>query len=178
MSTLPITILPLPLSKENFGPFGDVIDAQLHQGISINQGTTERFHDLARLDTTRANGRAGFSIFKAKSRPWPIHLEVMERHPLGSQAFYPLGVENMQMEGRWLVVVAKADCQNPLDPTNLCAFIAHINQGVNYAPGVWHHPLLVLESHHNFVVVDRIGKGHNLDECWFEEPVVIQHFVS
>ena len=84
---------------------------------------------------------------------------MVERHPLGSQAFIP-----MQNEP-WLIVVC--DTGNKPEPINLRAFLATGKQGVNYRPGVWHHPLLVLKPDQDFLVVDRGGPGENCDEVWF-----------
>ena len=44
---------------------------------------------------------------------------------------------------------------------------------MNYARNVWHHPLLVLEPDHDFLVVDRGGAGENLEEVWFEESAKV-----
>ncbi len=80
---------------------------------------------------------------------------MMERHPLGSQAFLPLG------DVKYLVVVAPA---GEFDPAGLRAFYAEGWQGVNYARGVWHHPLIALERVSDFVVMDRGGEQPNCDE--------------
>ena len=81
---------------------------------------------------------------------------MMERHPLGSQAFVPLS------DAPYLIVVAPA---GDLDPAKLRAFSTRGWQGVNYARGVWHHPLLALERVSDFLVVDRGGEGPNCDEA-------------
>ena len=86
---------------------------------------------------------------------------MMERHPLGSQAFIPTGPH------LWLTVVAPAG--NPPEPSDLRAFIAGAGQGVNYHRGVWHHPLIALEAVSDFIVVDRGGGGDNCDEYYFPE---------
>jgi ureidoglycolate lyase len=83
----------------------------------------------------------------------------MERHPLGSQIFYPLQDEP------WLVLV----CTNPRDPASYRAFKASGRQGINYARNAWHHPLLVLKPQ-RFFVVDRKGPGNNLEELWLDKP--------
>jgi len=84
---------------------------------------------------------------------------MVERHPLGSQAFIP-----MQNEP-WLIVVC--DAREEPKPGSLRAFRATGKQGVNYRPDVWHHPLLVLKADQDFLVVDRGGPGENCDEVWF-----------
>ena len=138
-----------PLSAEAFKPFGDVIqanDAAKH--FSINQGYAERYDRLALVDANDLGGQAGISIFRAKARPMPIELSVLEKHPLGSQAFMP-------MSGHaYLVVVAPGGNAPEIDKAQY--FLASAAQGVNYAKGTWHHPLLALHDG-DFLVVDRSG---------------------
>jgi ureidoglycolate lyase len=86
----------------------------------------------------------------------------MERHPLGSQMFYPL------QDRPWLVLVAE-DVQ---DMASYRAFTASGRQGVNYARNVWHHPLLALDPESRFLILDRKGPGNNLEEVWFATDFV------
>ncbi|BCQ51492.1 ureidoglycolate lyase [Burkholderia gladioli] len=150
--------LPLePLTRAAFAPFGDVIELEGARHFPINGGTTERFHDLASVDVGEAGGRPLVNLFRGQPRRWPIEIAMMERHPLGSQAFVPLAEV-----GRYAVVVAPA---GEFDPARLRAFLAEGWQGVNYARGVWHHPLLALDRVSDFVVIDRGGNGEpNCDE--------------
>lgn len=145
-----------PLTREAFAPFGDVIEAsEAVQHFSINGGNTERYHDLARLDAG-PDGRLIVSIFRGQPRTLPFTLSMMERHPLGSQAFVPLS-------GRaYLVVVAPPGAAPSAG--NLRCFRASGQQGVNYAAGTWHHPLLALDAVSDFLVMDRSGSGPNCDE--------------
>lgn len=154
LRTLPVE----PLTKEAFAPFGDVIEAADAEQQLINEGTTVRFHDLAAVDVGGEGGHPLISIFRATPRPTPIAIRMMERHPLGSQAFYPLAMYV------WLVVVCEGTAAP--DPATLRCFRATGEQGVNYRPNVWHHPLLVLQPQ-DFLVVDRGGPGDNLEEHWF-----------
>ncbi|WP_322995819.1 ureidoglycolate lyase [Castellaniella sp.] len=154
-----------PLSREAFAPFGDVIqadDAAKH--FTINEGNTERYHDLADIDPG-ADGRAIVSIFRGKPRTLPFTVTMMERHPKASQAFIP-------MSGRpYLVVVAKADTTPTVG--DLRVFLCQGDQGVNYARGVWHHPLLGLDAVSDFLIIDRAGPGDNCDIVQMEAPSVI-----
>lgn len=150
---------PQPLNRQAFAPFGDVIDVSGVEPVMINKGTTKRFHDLAHVDVSAESGTPLISVFRGQPRPHPIRLDLMERHPLGSQAFYPL--QNRD----WLIVVS--DGTDPLDPARLHAFQAAGTQGVNYARGIWHHPLLVLQPDSDFLIVDRGGDGNNLEEREF-----------
>lgn len=143
-----------PLTRQAFAPFGDVIEVEGATPFTINQGFAGRFNDLANVDVGDEGGAANLSIVVAKPRPMPIALQVMERHPLGSQMFFPL------QERDWLVAV----CADPQDATTYRVFRATGRQGVNYRKGAWHHPLLVLEPESRFLVVDRKGPGTNLEE--------------
>lgn len=42
---------------------------------------------------------------------------------------------------------------------------------MNYAKGVWHHPLIALDEVSDFIVVDRGGDGVNLNEQQLEESL-------
>ncbi|EEG07988.1 ureidoglycolate lyase [Pseudogulbenkiania ferrooxidans] len=163
MKTLALTVEPL--SREAFAPFGDVIEAsEAVRHFPINGGNTERYHDLASVEPG-PEGRAIVSIFRGQPRALPFRVEMMERHPLGSQAFIPLS-------GRpYLVVVAPAGA--PPAAEHLRVFLARADQGVNYRTGVWHHPLLALDAVCDFLVVDRSGPGHNCDEVQLDAVGVI-----
>ncbi len=143
------------LTKAGFAPFGEVIEMDGAQHYPINQGFAERFNDLALVDAETVN----ISIVVANPRPKPIAITLMERHPLGSQIFYPL------QDRPWLVVV----CGDPKDATGFRAFSATGRQGINYARNAWHHPLLVLDAGSRFLVVDRKGPGANLEEVRVDE---------
>jgi len=144
-----------PLTRTGFAPFGEVIETDGAQHFPINQGFAERFNDLASVDAEAVN----ISIVLAKPRPKPIAITLMERHPLGSQIFYPL------QDRPWLVLV----CGDPKNVTSFRAFSATGRQGINYARNTWHHPLLVLEAESRFLVVDRKGPGANLEEVQINE---------
>ncbi|MEI5997784.1 ureidoglycolate lyase [Paraburkholderia bengalensis] len=144
-----------PLTREAFAPFGDVIELEGAKQIPINLGTTIRFHDLAKVDVTDEGGRTLVNLFRGQPRALPFEIKMMERHPLGSQAFIPLN------DRPYLVVVAPA---GELDESKIRAFVTSGWQGVNYAKGVWHHPLLALGEVTDFIVVDRGGDGLNLNE--------------
>ena len=150
-----------PLTRAAFKPFGDVIELDGAKQIPINLGTTIRFHDLAKIDVEEQNGRPLVNLFRGQPRVLPFEVKMMERHPLGSQAFIPLTA------GRYLVVVAPA---GEFDPSQMRAFWTDAWQGVNYAKGVWHHPLLALDRVSDFVVVDRGGEQPNCDELSLVEP--------
>ncbi|MDC9720989.1 MAG: ureidoglycolate lyase [Gammaproteobacteria bacterium] len=149
------------LTAQAFADFGDVIEAHAGDGFGINQGFTWRHHKLAAVGMDQPEDEAIISIFSSKNRPAPIAINMMERHPLGSQAFMPLS------DTPFLVVVAKAGAEPKL--SDLRAFVTNGKQGVNYGIGVWHHPLLILAPKQDFLVVDRAGEGNNLNEVMFSE---------
>jgi ureidoglycolate lyase len=151
-----------PLTKAAFEPFGDVIELEGAKQIPINLGTTMRFHDLAHIDVEDEGGRPLVNLFRGQPRVLPFEVLMLERHPLGSQAFVPLN------DRPYLVVVAPA---GELNPCAIRAFVTHGWQGVNYAKGVWHHPLIALDEVSDFIVVDRGGDGVNLNEQQLDESV-------
>jgi ureidoglycolate lyase len=150
------------LTKAAFAPFGDVIETQGAELRLINGGTTERFHDLANVDVTGDGARVLVNIFRGKPFALPIDISMLERHPLGSQAFIPL------QDRPFLVVVAEDEGGKPGMPV---AFLCQGNQGVNYARNAWHHPLISLGETSDFLVVDRGGEGNNLEEFFFDNVI-------
>jgi ureidoglycolate lyase len=160
--TLPI--LTQPLTAGAFAPYGDVIAAEGEPTMMINRGMCGRHHDLAALDFSGADARAGISLFRAVPRSFPYELDMMERHPEGSQAFLPM------TDNPFLVIVAADKDGAPHEPE---AFVTRPGQGVNYHRGTWHGVLTPLSEPGLFAVVDRIGPGTNLEEHWFEEHFTI-----
>jgi len=156
-----------PLTAEAFAPFGDVIEIAGHASRVINEGTCERFDDLAPVDVLANGGRPLISIFKAAPRALPFEVRVLERHPLSSQAFYPLdGVP-------FLVVVAAEGGSDIPWVRRVRAFRAAGNQGVSYRRNTWHHALLAIGQTSHFLVVDRGGPGGNCEEVVVGPGVVV-----
>ncbi len=155
------TLLIEPLTKSAFAAFGDVIETEGSAHFMINSGSTQRFHKLATVETTAPEDQAIISIFRATRLSMPLMIRMLERHPLGSQAFIPL------LGQPFLIVVAPI-AKMP-DINSVRAFRSNGEQGVNYHRGVWHHPVLALAPHDNFLVVDRSGAGNNCDEHYFNE---------
>ena len=153
-------VRPQPLTCERFAPFGDVIQIEGSEQFEINSGYTTRVHDLIDIQLGGVDAWPQFSLFLG--RPRPLEITMLEKHPLGSQAFFPVE------ERRWLVVVA-------IEPKaeSVRAFWANGRQGVNYHRNVWHHPLLVLEPQ-QFVIIDRGGDGHNCDEMELDTTILIE----
>jgi len=155
-------IIIKPMSADAFAPFGDLLEAKGTPDKIINQGLCGRFHDRARMDFS--DGRAGISIFHAEKRDLPLKLDLVERHPDGSQAFVPMSHQP------FLVVVAED--QNGI-PQNIRAFLTEAGQAINIHRGVWHGVLTPLYDPGLFAVIDRIGEGPNLEEYWLPDEVII-----
>ena len=147
------------LTAEAFAPFGDLIEAA-GASYPINAGMCDRFHDLARMEFL-GDGRAGISIGYGRPYPLPHVFDLLERHPLGSQAFVPM------TEDPFLVVVAPDEGGRPGAPR---AFLTKPGQGVNYLRGAWHGVLTPLARATPFLIVDRIGTGNNLEEFRYDAP--------
>lgn len=156
-----------PLTKAAFAPFGDVIATDDNDWFPINNGTTRRYHNLGQVQVLGTDGQAGISLATGGAFQFPISIRMLERHPLGSQAWIP--VNNTP----FIVVVAPNGANNCPDESGIRAFYAAGHQGVNYHAGTWHHPLLTLSVPGNFIVVDRIGSTPNCDECDLSQPLQV-----
>lgn len=144
-----------PLTAQAFAPFGDVLNCAGDPDKIINAGLCGRFHDRAKVDV--GDGRAGISLFRSELRKLPYLLDMVERHPDGSQAFIPMSMDP------FLVIVAGDD----LRPK---AFITAPGEAINFHRGVWHGVLTPLSGPGLFAVIDRIGEGPNLQEHYFDTP--------
>ena len=152
------------LNRDDFARYGDVLEATGEPAKLINQGKCARFHDLANIDFAD-DGKIGISLFQSEIFTLPMPVTIMERHPLGSQAFLPVS------QTQFLVVVAD---DNNGTPENLQAFITKPGQGINIHRNVWHTPLCPLQTEAGgcglFTVVDWIGTRDNLEEYYFDTP--------
>lgn len=163
--TLDIT----PLTAAAFAPFGQVIEADPATMRLINSGTTERYHALGRAQALGEGAEVILNIFRGQPRAFPYAVDMMERHPYGSQSFHPLS-------GRpWLVVVAEDRGGIPGEPR---VFLARGDQGINYSANIWHHPLMTLREASDFLVVDRLGQEHNLEEYFYDKPFIIPELLK
>ncbi len=153
----------VPLTAEAFAPYGDVIEVAGAPDKLINQGMCGRHHDRARLDFGE-DGGAGISLFDARARHLPHKVDMVERHPDGSQAFVPVSGVPM------LVVVAEDAGGVPVE---LKAFISQPGQSINLHRGTWHGVLAPLGAPGQYIVVDRIGQTPNLEEHWFQNPYTV-----
>jgi len=151
-----LVIKPIKITKTNFSAFGDVISSNDIKPTDINAGYAKRFDNLANINTTKEKGGTIVSIFSALKRSFPMKIDMMEKHPLGSQAFIPM------KETTFLSFVAPPG-EKP-----------DINK-INYKPGIWHFPLISTENT-NFLVIDRKGDGENLIIHKFEKEKIILEY--
>jgi len=159
-----IIIKPKKITSKNFKKFGDLISTKKIKPININNGYAKRFNNLCKINTSLKKGNTIMSIFSAKKRKFPMKIKMMEKHPIGSQAFVPMS------ETKFLVFVApKGD--KP-DINKIQSFLVPKQTGVNYKAGIWHFPLISMKNM-NFLVVDRKGKGNNLVIYKFKKDKII-----
>ena len=141
------------VNKKNFKKFGQVIDTNKKKYFKINNGYAKRYDNLGKIDTSIKKGKTIVSIFSAKKRSFPMKIDMMENHPLGSQAFIP-------MEKTTFIVFVAPKGKKP-NINKIKSFVVPKQTGVNYKPGIWHFPL-ISNKNMNFLVIDRKGKGNNL----------------
>ena len=160
-----ITLVPKPLTSERFALFGDVIESVVDRTAAMNAERFERFDDLCKLDMAD-DGRVAISIARCRvATALPYRLDMVERHPLGSQAFVPLGPSRM------IVVVAPPE--ESVEASDLCAFVTNGRQGINYHLGTWHMPLIAFETGQEFLIIDRAADQPNCDMHSLDEPVML-----
>ena len=147
---------PVPLTRSAFSVFGEVIELEGARQIPINQGLTTRFHDLFTLDCCAEGGYPSVNVFRTDPLPLPHRVEMMERHPFGSQAFWPLD--------RYPFFILVAPPGDSVSADNLILFRTSGHQGVNFFRNTWHHFQIVTGNRRDFIVVDRAGPGKNLEE--------------
>ena len=144
-----------PLTAAAFQPWGEVLETAGEPDRIINEGRCGRWHDRAGLDADRI----GLSLFRSGSVSLPYRFRLVERHPLGSQAFIPM------TEHSFLVIVAPDEGGRPGRPL---AFVTAPGQAINLARGAWHGVLTPLADPGLFAVVDRCGDGPNLEEFTYD----------
>ena len=157
-------IKPIKITRKNFSKYGDLISSDDINPMDINAGYAKRFDNLANINTSKDEGKTIVSIFSALKRTFPMKIDMMEKHPLSSQAFIPM------KETTFLSFVAPLG-EFP-DVSKIQSFIIPSRKGINYKPGIWHFPLISTEDT-NFLVIDRKGSGENLIIHKFEKENII-----
>jgi len=160
-------IKPTGITRENFAAYGDLISSDSIKPININAGYAKRFDNLAKINTSKDKGKTIVSIFSALKRSFPMKIDMMEKHPLGSQAFVPM------KETIFLSFVAPPGDAPEIN--KIQSFIIPPKIGINYKPGIWHFPLISTEDT-NFLVIDRKGNDENLTIHKFEKEEIILEY--
>ena len=160
-------IKPTGITRENFAAYGDLISSDSIKPININAGYAKRFDNLAKINTSKDKGKTIVSIFSALKRSFPMKIDMMEKHPLGSQAFVPM------KETIFLSFVAPPGDAPEIN--KIQSFIFPPKMGINYKPGIWHFPLISTEDT-NFLVIDRKGNDENLTIHKFEKEEIILEY--
>ena len=160
-------VKPIKISRSNFDAYGDLISTNDINPIDVNAGYAKRFDNLVNIDTSKDGGKTIVSIFSALKRTFPMKIDMMEKHPLGSQAFIPM------KETTFLSLVAPPSEKPAIDKIE--SFIIPPTTGINYKPGTWHFPLISTENT-NFLVIDRKGDGENLIIHKFEKEKIILEY--
>ena len=162
-----LIIKPKNITKENFAAFGDLISSDNINPMDINEGYAKRFNNLANIDTSKDKGETIVSIFSTLKRSFPMKINMMEKHPLASQAFVPM------KETIFLSFVAPPG--NAPEINKIQSFIIPPKMGINYKPGIWHFPLISTEDT-DFLVIDRKGNGNNLITHKFDNDKIILEY--
>ena len=157
-------IKPIKITRANFAAYGDLISSDDIKPMDINAGYAKRFDNLANINTSKDGGKTIVSIFSALKRNFPMKIDMMEKHPLGSQAFIPMN------ETTFLCFVAPPGESPEID--KIQSFIIPPKTGINYKPGIWHFPLISTEDT-NFLVIDRKGNSENLVIHKFDKEKVV-----
>ena len=160
-----ITLKPEPLTSERFALYGDVIETSIDRTAAMNAERFQRFDDLCNVDM-KDDGRVAISIARCRvATSLPLRIDMVERHPLGSQAFVPL------TPCRMVVVVAPPE--ESVDASDLKAFVTNGRQGINYHRGTWHMPLIAFDAGREFLIIDRAADMPNCDTHELDEPVML-----
>jgi len=157
-------IKPIKITRANFAAYGDLISSDDIKPMDINAGYAKRFDNLASINTSKDGGKTIVSIFSALKRNFPMKIDMMEKHPLGSQAFIPMN------ETTFLCFVAPPGESPEID--KIQSFIIPPKTGINYKPGIWHFPLISTEDT-DFLVIDRKGNSENLVIHKFDKEKVV-----
>jgi ureidoglycolate lyase len=161
-----LSLRPEPLTSERFAPYGDVIESVPDKVAAMNEARFQRFDDLCNIDIA-SGGRVAVSIARCRAPTLlPLRLDMVERHPLGSQAFVPL------TPCRMVVVVAPPG--ESVAAEDLRAFVSNGRQGINYHRGTWHMPLIAFDAGQEFLIVDRGGDEPNCEQHTLETAVMLE----
>lgn len=161
-----ISLKAEPLTRERFAPYGDVIETSRDHFVAMNSARFERFDDLCDVNLAD-DGPVAISIARCRTPSrLPLRLDMVERHPLGSQAFVPLSPCKM--------VLVVAPPGESVDADDLRAFVTNGRQGFNYHRGTWHMPLISFEEGREYLIIDRGGSEPNCEEYSLDEVILLE----
>ena len=160
-----IVLTPLPLTAERFAAYGEVIETSGVQGSGMNDARFDRFDNLCNIEIAKGNVAVSIARSRTASK-LPLRIDMVERHPLGSQAFIPLS------QCRMVVVVAPP--AESVEAADLVAFETNGKQGINYRRGTWHMPLIAFDAGQRYLIIDRAGDGDNCDMHYLDTAVLLQ----
>jgi ureidoglycolate lyase len=159
------SLQPEPLTKERFALYGDVIEASLENPDAMNEARFQRFNDLCDIDVS--DGDVAVSVARCRApTKLPLRIDMVERHPLGSQAFVPL------KPCRMVIVVAPPG--EAVEASELRAFVTNGKQGINSHKGTWHMPLIAFDAGQEFLIVDRGGSESNCETHMLDDVVMLE----
>ena len=160
-----LSLRPVPLTRERFAPYGDVIEGAQDNPHAMNEARFQRFDDLCKVDL--GDGHVAISIARCRApTALPLRVDMVERHPLGSQAFVPLKPCRM--------VVLVAPPGESVEASDLRAFVSNGRQGINYHRGTWHMPLIAFDAGQDFLIIDRGGIEANCEQHMLDRIVMLE----
>ena len=161
-----ITLKAEPLTRERFAPYGEVIETARDKSDAMNEARFQRFDDLCNVEMIE-DGKVAVSIARCRTpTSLPLKLDMLERHPLGSQAFVPLKPCKM--------VLVVAPPGESVDASALRAFVSNGRQGFNYRRGTWHMPLISFEEGQEYLIIDRGGSEANCETHTLDENIFVE----
>ena len=142
------------ISKDNFSKYGQLVSTKDIESQNINEETTKSFYDLVNIEIYGDDKKCRVNIFKSIKRNFPLEINMLENHPLSSQAFIPLQKTNF--------IVVVAPISNEPDINLIETFLVSPEEGINFKPQVWHFPLIATENS-NFLTIDKKDSANNLE---------------
>lgn len=133
------TVTVEPLTSDAFGPYGHVI-AAAGAARTLNGGAARKWDRLVPPEIFEMPMNLGIISARPAGR---LRVTGVERHRHTHQLFVPMSPRP------YVVVVAGPD------PRRIRAFASDGSQGVCFAPGTWHHPLLPTEDEVPFLTMMR-----------------------
>jgi len=142
------------ISKDNFSKYGQLVSTKDIESQNINEETTKSFYDLVNIEIYGDDKKCRVNIFKSIKRNFPLEVNMLENHPLSSQAFIPLQKTN------FIVVVAPISSEPDINLIE--TFLISPEEGINFKPKVWHFPLIATENS-NFLTIDKKDSANNIE---------------